>query len=366
MIIAGYLVFVCGLSICKYVLDHSDSDAESLVLANNKPYMYVFFILPVFFSYMEYSMRAKLFFYTFISLSCTLYLHLFVTSYSVVFLNSMLCVSMFHIIRYNIYYNSVIHTIESINNAQKKFVLYGIVSNFANVIELRAIDVLRYFEPPYILLYSLGFVFVGCLTKCFVFKVVNNSLFNAEIKRRRLHIQSGITLCGFLSQHLITQGMVGSSDLYIERSLNIADYVPIAITCAIIFLSRHVFKLSYRMYSFLCPTISLVSYFTLLFTNNRYVSATVFAAIQTMFFVLFDPTRFILYVTHTYDVVSFFLAYDTLAIGLSYIMYPYLLSLYKVTIPMVNCIWIGLVYYSVKYYRKDMESMECINLLELC
>tara|TARA_B100001093_G_scaffold335956_1_gene320807 strand:+ start:5463 stop:6326 length:864 start_codon:yes stop_codon:yes gene_type:complete len=273
---------------------------------------------------------------------------------------------LYDVARYNIYLLKLAESTHTLEDAKQEFPYHGIISNFGNIIELRSYHLYDKFEyTEYMLYVSFVLLLISCVMLTFMWKDFRiNPLFNNEFKKRRIHIQSLIVFFGTLSKSI---GVLEVSSYINNNNAYIYDIVPLGITFVLIMASKHVLRLQYRIYSLICPLVSLGCTMVILYSPinvPNYILKGFYAIFQTMHFTIFDTTRLMLYIAHDNKLIAFYCAYDTLWIGIAKAIVYSSRNYRQYLLLCSNLIWFILALYSKKYYIKDNERLECIAQLE--
>lgn len=355
----GYTVTVVGLCLSQY---HSERVVGSISTLHGwlRACLYGSPLLLA-----RATFKTRVFMYIFCATSFVVYYYIFPTSQVVQVQLDLLLSAGYDIFRYGVYYDALVHRMQSITDAKREFPYHGIVSNCANVFQLRLYTLARVVPEVYLLYASAGCIAAGGIVcSSFWEDVQSHQLFNKDVKLRRLHVQSSIVFCATLCR-LATSRLV---DGYIQSTTYVYDFIPLVVSLVLISVSKNVFLLHYRTYSLICPLASLCSTVAIIVLNDTmpiYVSNSLYAIFQTMYFILFDPTRLILYVSHYNEAASMYVAYDILLMGLAHAANDALSgqAISWVVVP-VHVAWVLLAIYSKKYYLKDVDRLECIRMLE--
>ena len=298
-------------------------------------------------------------------ISFIIYFYIFPNSFITGCLIELMTYSIFDIARYGIYLETLVCTTRTIQEAKENFPYHGIISNFGNIIQFRSHSLYEKNQDEHYIIYVSGLTMLigGIMCTGFWLDLRSNELFNDEFKTRRINIQSGIIFFGTVCKNLASLEVRE----YAYEDFYLYDAIPLGITFSLILASKYILRLKYQIYSIICPVVFLACIIPMLYFKNNiplYILKAFYALFQTMHFTIFDPIRLILYIAHHNKLSRLYCAYDILWIGFAHLITIYLKMYINYTLVICNVIWIGLAYYSKKYYLKDYDRLECIDRLE--
>jgi hypothetical protein len=352
-----YLLYILAFTFLHYEIDSNDSRYDI-----NNAVKSIGFIIPL----LSYNLDTfkKLAFFTFFNIFNIIYYYIWTKSNVTIILVQIQHFCIFEILRYAFFYQYHIQYTRSIKSAKKHFGFFGIISNLAFVIQTRLPDGLERVNFKYAQYFTIPLIVISSLLFGLIFKQPpTNELYNDDITYKRTHNQSLLTFTGTLSTLTTLKYIKDYSDLN-----PFYETIPAVITIILVSINENIFSLHYRIYS-LIPPISfmlcsgILAFYPYSFAD--YVINGFYFFITTFHYILFDPTRFILYISHSQSVSSFYIGYDLIYIGLAYILSEYLHSIYKYAIIPLHALWLLLAYISKKYYLRDNATFDCIELTRM-
>ena len=355
-IIGGYLSLSTGLSLltCNYETENKTMRSASASLL----------LLIVFLTFFKANVRFSLVSGFLFALAGNILL--WGGNFITIILLELCKLHMGRIIRYALYYEAVLKSLNTTEDAVHKLPYYAMVSNFAYIIDTKMYMIIEYI--PYRLQISMGtFILSGVLGYFGIPRriVERNILFNDTIKTKR-SVTQGVMIasCTMCSEGLAVVVKKYAKNMYVEY-----DVMMWLSSCVLLLMNGCLMKhTSYKVYSAVCPTMFLVMSGIVAFSSmfDNLILNSLYVLIIGLQLILYDPIRYTLYVLHHTHVISLYQSVDALFVGVVLSVIPYLsVGILPVICFMSSCIWIAVTTYSNKYNIKDNKCERCISLVQV-
>lgn len=351
----GYIVYVIGLSL----MCHQYTNIDNGVAWNPLHQLLAFAPLVL----CGLQPKSKVWLYGFYAISVVVYYFIFPESIVTRFLVNTIEACGFDVVRLCVYYDQLSHQTQDIESAKTGHHWHGMVSNLGNILQLRAHTVYKMIPNRLVMYSSMAFVVAGTALTTPWTAHEKHILFNDEIKIRRMLLQSGIVFVASACKTLASRQV----EPYTGDSQFWYDVAPLCVTFGVVWAGKNVFKLHYRVYSMVCPIVSLLCSAAVVSTRNLdvpYVHNALYAIFQTMHYVIFDPVRLVLHVTHEPRVTSLWCACEMASICVASVFSYYAHVWFQYPLVILHVVWIWMAHFSKRYYLKDHQRMECINRLQ--
>ena len=351
-IVLTYCLFATSLCMLQYHIETQQLSCSDYI----KPLVY---ILSIIIHYIEW--KKKYIVYHFLYIGVLLYYYLFKDSVVISYIVLSVTTCMYNIVRYELFFEYILLKTDAITKGEHTFPYYALMSNVANVAEKKGVQLLTSLNIKFAL-ESAGIL--ALLSLCNVVFLnttfTKNPLFNDQIRIRRPLVQSsGLLLAYYIS---LSQAKLLNNELLLFNS--VYDVFPLAVMFSIVFANKHMLKyLTHKTYIYIYPTLIFITSIVVLLSSvlslkYSFLEKTLYLVSVCSMYILFDPVRFCLYITHIPQLIQMYVAYDTCALMFA----TFLAYLYaNVYVNLICCIlFAGIVHYSRKYYNKDYLCMECI------
>ena len=295
----------------------------------------------------------------------TLYRYLWGTNIVISFLLQLIKTHAYWILRYIVFYETVLKSINTLDEAKKRIPVYALVSNFSFIIESRNDLVMHYIVYKYeiamclfVIACTVGFTLTE---RCIVLK---SPIYNDTVKTKRSIIQGSlIGLCTFCTY--------GTLSIVKQFATPYADYDYVMIACAsfLLFANKMLMKHThYKLYSQVCPLIFVAITSMLSFAKGLPDLVLKIAAvfISSLQLIIYDPIRYTLYVMQHSEVISIYQSIDSIFIATGIAVANVVpLEAMSYLCFSASCFWVSIAVYSAKYHRKDAFCQECLTLSTL-
>ena len=266
-------------------------------------------------------------------------------------------------LRYGIFYLLICNTIKSYEDAKTRLPYSGVVSNFGFIIQTRFSEIktsiVNLWHKDYI---SIVLVLISlCIVSQINFSFEKSNLYNDNKKIKRGLMQSMLLFSSLTTTKYITSTI----QVEVLQNIKLYDIIPLFGSFLIILLNQkyinHVNYKYYNLFGIVTNTCFLsIKY---IYTLPDYLNKLCIVLCWGFHFLINNPSRYILYITHSVDVIHHFIAFDLFIIILSNIVTIFMNNIYSMIFIIV--LWMYAIIYSLKYYKKDIYCEECVNILQV-
>ena len=313
--------------------------------------------------YLSYKLnyKSKLFVFIFIQIFALLYVYIFESSSVIYFFYSLIDFSNM-ILRYHLYWKYIVYNTLLLEETAG-FHIYASCSYFSFHIEYQIDRLMKHISI------DQDFVLYGC---CVMYAIIGATvlrLYNVDekhilvhdiVNKRRAFIK---LMCVYFSECI----MLGILKIYCTQCSG-SHIATIIGSFLILTLNGKLLKLfQYDKLIYVSGTISLIVLLCMKFANiyKEYIIRAGIALITGSKLIIFDSLHQILHITHKKNVIDRYVGLEIIALSLAYVTIYYIQQMYIFYFSIFCCI--GLLIsetFTVKYYKKDQDFLECISQLD--
>ena len=346
-----YFILSVNMGLARWYVNKNSSEVPSYV----RLYAHGACIFP----YLLYKInfKSKWFLFVFVQLFSLLYVHIFEGTNTAHFFTSLVDFSDI-LLRYNLYWKYIVYNTLTLENA-KSFHLYASTSYVAYHMD----EQINKFIPESLntvyLLYTCSGLYLCIGVLVFFMYTVDEKhiLMYDKISVKRALLKSVI----------IYSSMCNLLNTLTKFESDYTDYSTIIASCVILTVDGKLLQyFDYTMLNHVSAIVTFISYITMTYINN-YESIIVSICLQLLIgtkFIVFDSVHQILHITHKKNVIDKYIGIEIIAMSTAYLtiyFLPQSISLYF----MIVCTLVQLMceHFIIKYYKKDVEFLNCVAQL---
>ena len=266
-------------------------------------------------------------------------------------------------LRYGIFYLSICNTIKNREDAKKILPYSGVVSNFGYIIQTRFSKI----NDTIISLWQKKILSIILTVVSLVLSSqIDNNFEKSYLYNEHKKIKRGIVQSILLFSSLTTTKFI-TNDIHVDLLTNIKlyDIIPFVGSFFIILLNKKNFiYTNYKFYHLFGILVNISFLLLKIFIDfPDYLNKLCIVLCWGSHFLINNPSRYILYIPHSVEIIHQFISIDLFMVMLSNIVI--LVSNNINTIMAIILLWICTVVYSLKYYKKDNYCEECVKVLQV-
>ena len=269
----------------------------------------------------------------------------------------------FEFLRYGIFYLFICNTIKNSEDAKKILPYSGVVSNFGYIIQTRFSKI----NDAIISLWRRDFLsIIFTLVSLLLSSQINIHFEKLYLYNEHKKIKRGIVQSLLLFSSLTTTKFI-TNNIKVDLLTNIKlyDVIPFVGSFLIILLNqKHFIYTNYKFYHLFGILVNISFLLLKIFIDiPDYLNKLCIVLCWGSHFLINNPSRYILYIPHSVEIIHQFIAIDLFMVMLSNIVILVSNNIY--TIVSIILLWISTVIYSLKYYKKDIYCEECVKVLQV-